>query len=106
MQKNFNGGKGLAVVLEEEGQTELECYGGVYYHVHPCQLIKVEYRSNMYQTEKRLEYKIVDKEPPMNNFSVDHENNTHKYFMPNETDSQKEDLSDSRCENSPQNVIA
>ena len=58
----------------------------------------------MYQAKKRSDYKNVDGERPMNTLGVDEEDDTHEYSISDETDSQKEDASDGRCENSPQNV--
>ena len=58
----------------------------------------------MYQAKNKSEYKIGYKVQPMKTLDVDEENDTQEYSMPDETDSQKEDASDGRCENSPQKV--
>lgn len=41
----------------------------------------------------------------MNTIDVDEEDNSQEYSIQDKTDSQKEDMSDGRCENSPLDAI-
>ena len=41
----------------------------------------------MYLAEKRSEYKTGNKEPSLNSLGMDEEDDTHKYSIPDETDS-------------------
>lgn len=45
-RKKFKGWIGPAVVLRRDGQLRLVCHVGAYYHVHPCQVMKVQDGSN------------------------------------------------------------
>lgn len=44
--KNFKGWKCPAVILEKDGQFELDYHGGDFYCVYQCQLLKVKDMSN------------------------------------------------------------
>lgn len=103
-RKNVKGWKGPGVVLGQDGQMVLVRHGGIYYKVHPCQMMKVTEHGNK-ESAKRCKPKQVPKRSEFNNINkcVDIETDTEESSVEDDNEIENDGLNENEPEENENN---